>query len=156
MHSDKYLNSSERGFTLIEAIVIILILSILASTAFIRLGKTTDINTYTFTQTLTQDLRLTKALSMSQNSRYRLVLGATSYQILDENSQPYTHPEYGSAAISYPTNITISPQTTLVFNSLGQPYDISNNPFSSNLTLTIQSASQSKTLTIYQQTGFIE
>lgn len=145
-----------RGFTLIEAIVLIVILSILLTIGSVRMPSTDLFKTQSFSSILLSDLRLTQALSMSQNQRYRLVVTASSYQIQDENGVAILHPETNNSAITYPTGVSISPSTTLVFDSLGKPYNNSGTALSSTLNFTISSTGANQIVSVSPETGFVQ
>nr|WP_160149096.1 GspH/FimT family pseudopilin [Legionella londiniensis] len=105
---------------------------------------------------LLQDLRYTKALSMSHNQRYRLVVGAASYQIQDQNGSPVPNPETGGNNVVYPAGVTVSPATTIIFDSKGTPYDGGSSPLGSTLTFSVTKAGQTRTVSVIPQTGLIQ
>jgi len=144
------------GFTLIELLILVSIMSILLAVGLVNMPSVDLFKTHTFSSVLLSDLRLTQALSMSQNERYRLVIGATSYQIQDQNGVAFTHPETNASAIIYPTGVSISPTTTLVFDSLGKPYDGTGSALSTVLNLTVSSTDASQVVSVSPQTGFIQ
>lgn len=145
-----------RGFTLIQFIIVLTIMSIMAAIGIIRMPSVNLFRANTFASTLAHDLALTKTLSMSENQRYRIVIGASSYQIQDQTGTAIIHPETRTAAISYPTGVSISPTTTVIFDSLGKPYNGSSIALTSTLTLTVTSSGVSQTVSITPQTGFIQ
>lgn len=144
------------GFTLIELIVLISIMSILLAIGLVKMPSVDLFKTHTFSNVLLSDLRLTQALSMSQNERYRLVIGASSYQIQDQNGVAISHPETSTSSIGYPTGVSITPTMTLMFDSLGKPYDSTGTALSTALTLTVSSTGSSHVVTVSPQTGFVQ
>jgi MSHA pilin protein MshC len=148
------MNKTSKGFTLIELIVVMIIISIVATYVSMRNPNTSSFDLNSALKNLMLDLRLTKTLSMSLNSNYRLVLSASSYQIKNEAEVPF----FNVAADSTTTSIlplTISASTTIIFNSLGQPLDNSNNVINTVTTITITDGTNSRSIEIEPQTGFI-
>ncbi len=145
------------GFTLIELIMLITILLILSVTAWVRMPSVNFFQSYRFSNVLLYDLNLTKVLSMSLNQRYRLVIGSSSYQIQDQNGVAIIHPETNSSFVNYPTGVTITPTTTIIFDSLGQPYNAAGTTaLTTTLTLTVSASGVSQTINVTPQTGFIQ
>ena len=146
-----------QGFTLIELIILITIMLIVSVTAWVRMPSVNFFQSYSFSNILLHDLNLTKALSMSLNQRYRLVIGSSSYQIQDQNGAAIIHPETNSSLVSYPTGVTITPTTTIMFDSLGQPYNAAGTAaLTTALTLTISISGENQMITVSPQTGFIK
>ena len=146
----------KHGFTLIELVILLTVMSILAVSMIVRMPSVDLYQAYNFSNVLLYDLNLTKVLSMSQNQRYRIVIGASSYQIQDQNGVPVMHPETTSSVINYPTGVSVTPAITLIFDSLGQPYDVTNTALSTTSTITVSSSVTSQVLSIIPQTGFIQ
>lgn len=144
------------GFSLLELLILLVIIGFVMALVNFSIPSKTSFQSDTFLGVFAQDLRLTQVLSMSQNQRYRIVIGASSYQILNQNGVAISHPETGAASIVYPTGLTLTPATTVIFDSLGQPYDGSSAALTSTLTFTISSGGNSKTVSITPQTGFIQ
>lgn len=145
-----------RGFTLLELTIVIVLMGILSGVAVINMPPIAFYKTQSFAGVFLNDLNLTKSLSMSENQKYRIVIGASSYQIQNENGVPIMHPETGAAAIVYPKGITVTPTMTLMFDSLGQPYDGGGVPLSTLLTFTVTAQGINYTVTVTPQTGFVQ
>lgn len=140
--------------------IVVIVVSIIAVYAVFGLPSKAAINADTFPGIFLHDLRLTEALSMSQNQRYRLVVGASSYQIQNQSGVAIVHPQTGTTSVTYPANLTISPNSgnsaTVIFDSLGKPYDGSGAALSSSLTFTVSSGGINKTVSVTPQTGFLQ
>jgi prepilin-type N-terminal cleavage/methylation domain-containing protein len=153
-------NVKSRGFTLMEMMITIVIMLILTIIIRPRMPSVDFYKAYSFSQAILYDINLTKVFSMSQNQRYRLVIGSSSYQIQDQNGTPISPPETLNTVMQYPTGVTVTPaNTTIIFDSLGQPYDgntIGNPALTTPLTLTVSSSGINKTISITPQTGFIQ
>ncbi|MDP3704839.1 MAG: hypothetical protein Q8R24_02880 [Legionellaceae bacterium] len=146
-----------QGFTLIELVMLITVLLILSVTAWVRMPSVNFFQSYSFSNILLYDLNLTKTLSMSLNQRYRLIIGSSSYQIQDQNGVALLNPETNSSVVSYPTGVTITPTTTIVFDSLGQPYNaVGTTALTTTLTLTVSASGTTQTISVSPQTGFIQ
>lgn len=136
--------------------MLIAVILIMTTMVAIRMPSVDFYKSHNFASVLAADLRLTKALSMSQNQRYRLVIGAGSYQIQDQNSTAILNPETNAVGVTYPTGVTITPNTTIIFDSLGRPYNAAGTALTSTLNLTVTSAGVTQVLSITPQTGFIQ
>jgi MSHA pilin protein MshC len=143
------------GFTLIELLVLITIMGILLSVGLVKMPTVNLYQAESFSSVLISDLNLTKALSMSENQQYRLVIGATSYQIQDETGTIFTHPETGAAAVAYPAGVSVSPSITLVFDSLGKPYN-DTTALTAVQSISVTSTDTTKIIYIHPQTGLIQ
>lgn len=145
------------GFTFIELIILVTIMLILSVTAWVRMPSVSFFQSYSFSNILLYDLNLTKVLSMSLNQRYRLVIGSNSYQIQDQNGVAIIHPGTNSSLVSYPTGVTITPTTTIIFDSLGQPYNAAGTAaLTTALTFTISTSGVNQMINVSPQTGFIQ
>jgi len=133
-----------------EAVILIIIMSIVLTIGSVRMPSVDLFKTISFSSVLLSDLRLTKSLSMSKNQQYRLVIGASSYQIRDETGVAFT------SALAYPSGVSINPTTTIVFDSLGKPYNSSGTALSSTLSLTVSSTGASQVVSVTPETGFIQ
>jgi MSHA pilin protein MshC len=67
---------NQKGFTLIELVMIIVLIGIVAAFAAPRLGNITSANAGSFADKLRADLRYAQNLSMTGNQRYRMYLNA--------------------------------------------------------------------------------
>lgn len=176
---------ASRGFTLLQIIIAMVIIGILSATLLIRLPSYDTFNVQGFASQFLEDLRLTSVLSLSENQRYRLVVGPTAaiagivgavpaltYQIQDETGTPFANPETGStsptafaAGVSSVaiTSSALSPAlttTAVIFDGLGQPYYIASGvitPFSSGtLTFTLTAGTATATVSVTPQTGYMQ
>lgn len=146
-----------RGFTLMELVILIAIMSIISLMTMVRLPSLEFFKSYGFSRVLISDINLTKVLSMTQNQRYRIVFGASSYQIQDQNGVAFLNPETNNATVNYPAGFTVSPTTTLVFDSLGQPYNAAGTtPLTTQFNLTVSSRGVTSMISITPQTGLLQ
>ena len=145
-----------RGFSFLEVVTVILIVSILSVMSMVSLPSMGIFQTVGFKSQLFEDLQWTQVLSMSQNQRYKMVIGSNSYQIQDQNNTPVTHPALNTTTITYPTGVTVSPSTTVIFDAVGVPYSATNVPLDTPLILTVSSTDNEQTVTITPQTGLTQ
>ena len=146
-----------QGFTLIELVILLTIMAILGTISVTRMPSFNFYKSYSFSSILAADLNLTKVLSITQNQKYRLVTSASSYQIQDQNGSAFLNPETNNSSTSYPGNVSVSPLTTIVFDSLGQPYNAAGTtPLSATLNLSVSASETSQIISITPQTGFIQ
>ncbi|WP_165475031.1 GspH/FimT family pseudopilin [Legionella yabuuchiae] len=148
----------KQGFNLIELSMVMIVVGVIAM-ALLTWTPTTVIETITaegFANTFYQDLNYTKVLSISENQRYRIVVGASDYQIQDQNGTPVPNLQTGQNSTPYPAGLTITPTTTLMFDSIGRPYDGGGSPLGSTLTFTVSVAGQTKSVSVIPQTGLVQ
>ena len=147
---------NQKGFTLVELVAVILIAGILGTILVVKLVDRQPFQAEGYAGVVYHNLQYTRILAVSLNDRYRIVFSASSYQILDSAGTPIVNPETGSVTTSYPTGVTVTPNTTVIFDSLGKPYNASSVALSSLLTLTVTAGTSTDTVTVTPETGFIE
>jgi prepilin-type N-terminal cleavage/methylation domain-containing protein len=150
------------AFTVIELIVVIVIISILATIAVSR-WPGTRINLNAQAQQLASDIRYTQTLSMSRAQDFRLNLTTTNYSITTGGGTAVNNPVTGTATVTLPTapaiTITISPtnlpNNLIAFDSLGTPYidTTTTTALSNAAVITLTSGTNTTTITIQPQTG---
>jgi prepilin-type N-terminal cleavage/methylation domain-containing protein len=146
------------GFTLIEIVIVISILTILAATVASRWVGTV-INTRAQADLLASDIRYAQSLSMSRYERYRFSIstGSRSYQILNEAGTAVFLPS-GNTAMTLGTGIsfgTVS-NSLLVFGSDGTPYTDTAFPgtkLASDATIQLTSTGNVVTVSVSPDTG---
>lgn len=153
------ISSKQNGFTLIELIVVISLISILAAGVYLNWPGST-MNLAAQTRQLANDLRYTQALSMTTGQRYRLVrTSSNTYQIL--NSSGSAMVLMGRTTITLASGITFGsltnlPNSLVAFNGLGAPYTDTGNPgtpLSTTATLSLTTNGETRTVSITPETG---
>lgn len=146
------------GYTLIQLVIVIIILSILAIT-FIFKWSNTSFSLGAQAALLANDIRYTQSLAITQNQRFSLVINTStkSYQIQNELNQPVTISTRGNT-IYLSNNISFGVITTItnkiIFNTKGIPYDdYPVTPLTQTATISLTSRGQTQTITIYPETG---
>lgn len=162
------------GFTLIELVMVIVLISIIAVYVAPKLSNISSTKAASFASKLRADIRYAQDLAMTRNLRSRVIFGATSYAIrtgttitcsafalaadpatgqtgtIDLTAAPYT----GSGI-----TLTLPVMTCLEYNSIGQPYDCTGllnvcSAALSGMTVTINSSSGvADSITVSSQTG---
>jgi len=149
----------ERGFSMIEAIVVLIIIAILApiviSQAF-RQQDTTPL--ITETELLKSSLRYAQIRAMNDTVTWGISIGSsTSYTLLRTGYTAPNLPGDTSATHNLAGGVTISSGvgTTVLFNEWGAPVDLSGVPLVADTTIALSLGSQSSTVTVTKNTGYI-
>ena len=153
--------SRHGGFTVIQLLMVIIIISIVAATASVRAPSTDAFQTEGFSSVLLQDLRMTSVLSMTQNQQYRIVFSANAYSVQDQNGSALTnYPEIASGVITFPTGVTVTPNptpsgNTIIFDSLGHPFDGAGAALATT-TFAVNSNGRITNVTLNAETGYVQ
>jgi MSHA pilin protein MshC len=158
--------NEQRGFTLIELVMVLVLIGILAAFVAPKLGNVTSTKAGSFTDKLRADMRYAQDLAMTRNQRYRVYFNtapasAQGYVVVNDANGNGTWGEAGEIAsdpagggnLSVILNagqyagITVSTPAGgfIEFNSLGVP--------TAAATLTVTPGGQ--TVTITAQTGTV-
>ncbi|KTD05596.1 prepilin-type N-terminal cleavage/methylation domain-containing protein [Fluoribacter gormanii] len=128
------------GFTLIELIVIILIITLIALYYGIKTPSVSLYSLSSITEQLRRDIRYTQTLASSLNTNYSIILLTNSYTISP-------NPPNGAYSVNMPAGITLS-SVSITFNSMGAP--------DSGAIITITASGVgTNTLTVSAETGFV-
>ncbi|NOR51478.1 MAG: prepilin-type N-terminal cleavage/methylation domain-containing protein [Gammaproteobacteria bacterium] len=163
----------QRGFTLIELIMIIMIIGVLAATAAPKFNRS-GFDVKAAAEELISALRYAQEMSMSHSGldgdtdlimdEYTVIVDGTGYTVVIADSDTITisnltDPVTGDSPFSessnsfWSGNTTISPTPTIRFNSRGEP--TSSVAWSSNsVIITLTNGSDTATVTIEELTGF--
>ena len=121
-----------RGFTLIELILVLVLLTIIAVFAMPRLGDVPSMKSGAFADKLRADIRYAQNLAMTRGQRVRVTFAAASYDLtigathVIDPSTGNVYPvllgvgDYAGIAITMPTGFS---GNYVEFDSLGTPYD---------------------------------
>ncbi|SRR5579883_91457 len=150
----------QKGFTVVELIIVLVVISILAVGAFISWpGR--GINVYGQATQLANDVRYTQVLSMTKGQRYRLVkTSSTTYQIQNSSGTAIIG-AMGSTTVTLGTGISFGtltnlPNSLIAFDGNGTPYVDTGSPgtaLSSTATMPLTDGSNTNTVSITPQTG---
>jgi len=157
--------SLERGFTLRELIIVMVIVGIISAIALTRTGND-PVLLSTQVDQLAGDIRYVQALAMTQGQRYIVSFpSATSYRFLDSAGNPVVHPASGSnAAITLGAGATLALAATtpagnaLGFDGRGAPYSVTtpatfNGALTAQATITLSKGGANQSVTVTPETG---
>jgi prepilin-type N-terminal cleavage/methylation domain-containing protein len=150
-------NTRLSGFTLIELVMVMILVSLLAVTAISR-WSATPFDVATQAEQLLMDIRYVQTLAMSHGKRYRINFAANSYSFSNlDGSVLMPHPATNNTTTLLANGVTLSfSNTLLVFNGYGTPYSNATLPGTAlvgNATVTLSSGADSRTIQISPETG---
>ncbi len=141
----------QRGFTLIEMVMTMIVIGILSTAAYFRFNPAI-FELRGAADDLIGAIRHTQGQAMSHSGidTFSIVIQSHGYSIL-RNGNPMTDPMTGTSGFgqTWP-NITISPTATIAFDGNGAP------GLGSALTLTLNEGSENTQIVIQNETGFVE
>ena len=174
-NNETKMNGNNRGFTLVEITVVVVLIGIIAAVVFARSISTDPINLVGQVDKIRNHIRYAQSMAMKRNATKGNAtegnvvwgfksdgLSAGRYWIFtgddpDNASNQVQLPGETAVKVSLPEAITMT-AVTIFFDKYGKPYsaytDESNNtPLSSGLTITVSGSP--KNLTITPETGLI-
>lgn len=121
--------SASRGFTLIEMVIVMLVITIMSAYAFAKNGSPSVYSIKSQADTLAADIRHIQSLSMNWGRSLRITRSSTGYTVSCVtsgtspcNSSTVTNPTTGSSyAVTLANSMTISGPSTLDIDNFGQP-----------------------------------
>lgn len=150
-----------KGFTLIELVMVIVLLGIIAAVAIPRMVDVTSTTCISFSDKMRADIRYAQNLAMTQNQRIRVaIISPNSYNITISSSGIPVIDRATSRAYPYTLSagITFGAATFnsyLEFDAMGVPYE-STGVITVARTLSIlANGSSCQTITITPQTGAV-
>ena len=161
-------SNDDPGFTLIELVMIIVLLTLVAMTAAPRLANILGVKASATARKLQADMVYAQDLAMTRNRRHRVVFpSTTSYEVRDAAGTLATNPDGGGGfAVTMDPGITLSWSLNgdaalnrgVEFDSLGRPYFYSGvTPSTVDLAAgtikTWSGGTQQQTVTVQPQTG---
>lgn len=155
-------NGRDRGFSLLELVIVLLLVSILAVFAAPRITSTQTILLPALADRLIANIRYTQSLSMSRGQRYRLNLTGNTYQITDMAGVAIVQPMTASTAAISTTPATLSNfnpplvNSYVAFDGKGVPYVSATTSLASTASITLTSGTETATITIAPETGRVK
>jgi MSHA pilin protein MshC len=147
-----------KGFTIIELLVVVVLLSILAVIAIASMGNPRGAQAIAEAEALKANLRFTQSKAMSDlpGNIWGLNITTSNYTIQWNEGVPnptVNLPGSNSGTYTLPNGLTITSGTGVIrFNFRGQPVDASGTPLAANYTITVNSAPP---VTVTRETGFV-
>ena len=154
------------GFTIIEMIVVLLLMSIIAATVLGRAITSTDLDLNAQTDKIRNHLRYAQSMAMktaydafpfwgiqSNGSDYWLFRRASPGNTDEEVRLPGGDYSGTSTRISLPSTVTLS-SFRVYFDAIGRPFDETNAALISAKNITISSGG-TRTVTIEPETGLV-
>ena len=158
---------NNRGFTLVEMAIVLVLIGIIAATVFGRSIGTSQINLVGQVAKIRNHLRFPQSMAMKRNTVWGFKsdgLSPTTYWIFtgtnpDNVSNFEVIPGEGQATITLPSGITLE-GFTVFYNSLGKPdmYDVfPTNPITGDLSKDVIAAGVgSRPIIILEETGLVK
>ena len=152
-----------RGFTIIEIVVVLLLVSIVAATVFGRSISTDQMNFRSQFDKIRNQMRYPQSMAMKSHVWWGLTNDENHYWIFtqtDETASAIPRPLPGQEDIQIALadlGITMTPAFTIIFDPYGIPYwGDANTKMNSEQTITLKvPGSYTATFTIIPETGFI-
>jgi prepilin-type N-terminal cleavage/methylation domain-containing protein len=155
------LPGSERGFTVVEILIVLVIITIAALTAVPMMSSASSIQIRSASGMIAADLEYAKSMAISRGQNYsvRFDQNADSYQVEDQGNSVIPHPvkkgfdyivDFGNDTRLNRVDITganFSGNPDVEFDSLGSP--------DSGGTVSLQAGTTTMTITVEPITGYI-
>ncbi len=165
--------SDEKGFTLMETIIVMVIAVILAAVVAVRWSPFDTIKLNNATRKVAADIRYAQKLAISSQQRCGLIRNSsTSYTVFEQGDTSNPAPSPGDpcsdsggnfivdtsqSRCSNYSDVTFTFSTSVAdiiyFNSLGAPVDAAGTAIAGNQTVTVTYKGSNKDITIEQVTG---
>jgi len=157
-----------RGFTLVELLIVIAIISIAALTAIPMMSSAAGMQIRSAANMLTADLEYAKSMAISRAQNFSVVfdVSADSYRIEDQYGNVLPHPvkKGFDYVIDFQNdgrldkvdiiNVDFDSTSEIKFDYLGSPYNGNDNPLNSGV-IDLQAGGTTTTVTVEPVTGYV-
>ena len=161
------MNPKSNGFTLIEIVVVLVLISIIAATVFSRSITTDRINFVGQVDKIRNHIRYAqslamKSLDMNSDKRWGIKCASNrywlfSYETIGDQNTPVILPGQKADRVNLSDLGVTMNAFTLFFDGLGKPYIASfDSELGSFLDIAITAGSESRTLRVSPKTGMIK
>jgi len=151
--------ADRRGFSMIEAVVVLVIIAILAPIVVSQAFKETDTTPLiTEAEILKSNLRYAQIRAMNDTVTWGIrIASAAAYTLIRTGFTAPNLPGDSSATHTLTGGVTFSSGvgSTILFNEWGAPVDGSGVPLSANTAVTLSLSGQSNTVTVTKNTGYL-
>jgi MSHA pilin protein MshC len=149
----------QRGFTMIEMVIVLIVMAIIATFILVR-ATPGSIDLIAQTEILKSHLRYAQIRAMNDTVPWGIYIPAAGSYVLYKNNVQATSllPGENAQTHTLPTAVTITggAGTTYNFNELGKPVDAGGTPIASAQTITLtQTGTTPSTIMITRNTGYI-
>jgi prepilin-type N-terminal cleavage/methylation domain-containing protein len=153
---------NNRGFTIIEIIVVLLLISIIAATVFQRSISTDQINFRSQFDKIQNQMRYPQSIAMKRSEWWGVACDTTHYWIFTGTNKDTGPPERlpGQKDVKIALTdlgVTMGPSFTVLFDKYGIPYSPDwNTKMNTELTVNLTgSGSPPRSFTILPETGLV-
>ncbi len=157
---------AQKGFTLIELVMVLVLLGIVAVFVAPRLGNVPSTNAAAFTDKLRADIRYAQNLAMTRNQRARVTFrNAPNGYDVTLGGNPVIDPagsgnlsvtlntgNYAGISITIPTGFS---GNYVEFDSLGVPYEGGGAPLGAARSVTVTGGGSNYSVSVQPQTGAV-
>lgn len=164
---------NQNGFTILEIVFVIVIVGILSFAVFSSFSSTLDTaNLSSYVSDLKARIHYTQTRAMTRGGVCSLSINGNTYSFINEEGVAESFPGVSENVVGSPDGLSglsiTSAVTTIAFDSWGRPSRdrvtssdgklLENNLTGSgdHITITVSCSGESKTLDIYNETGFME
>ncbi len=147
--------TSQRGFTLLELVVVMVILATLATTVAMRLGGSNG-RLGPQADQLVSDIRYVQSLSMTRNARHCIAFTAANYTVTNNNCTTPIPLLTAANPVLLASGLTLTTTNNLLtFNTLGRPFTdaAGTTPLATEAVTTLTFGSESLTVRVTPETG---
>jgi len=153
------INRNSRGFTIIEIVVVLVLISIIAAATFRRSITTDQMNFVSQYDKIQNQVRYPQSMAMKRGTEWGFTCDANDYWIFSGTNKDNGSKLPGQEVIKISLadlGVTMDP-FTVIFNSYGIPYSPDwNTQLSAELVINLtDSGSESRSFTIVPETGLI-
>ncbi len=156
------MNRNNRGFTLVEVAVVVVLIGIVAAAVLARSISVDQINVVGEVDKIRNHIRYAQSMAMKRNEVWVISCDATQYWLSDITLNPVKLPGVTTDRLTL-ADLGVSMNAFAVyFDPLGVPYhsyvdEDNNNPVTPGnpRTIAISAGSESRTLTVTPETGLI-
>jgi prepilin-type N-terminal cleavage/methylation domain-containing protein len=151
--------SHQRGFTMIEMVIVLIVMAIVATFILVRATPGSN-DLIAQAEILKSHLRYAQIRAMNDTVPWGIRIPNSGSYILYKSNDPATStllPGENGQAHTLPTNVTITAGTdvTYYFNSWGAPVDAVGTAWTAAKTITVKQGSELTDITITKNTGYI-